>query len=75
MIEIIEDLPDGVIGLASRGRITHEDYRDVVIPAIEKELQDHDKISLLYMMEDFEGMEMVAMWDDMSFGLKTLARF
>lgn len=70
MMEIIQDLPEDTVGLAGKGKITHEDYQQVVIPAIEAKLKEHEKINLLFFMPDFDGMEMLAMWDDAQFGLK-----
>ncbi|MFP4314258.1 MAG: STAS/SEC14 domain-containing protein [Alphaproteobacteria bacterium] len=70
MMEIIEDLPDGVVGIATKGKITHEDYQNVVIPGIEKALETHDKVSVMFILEDLPGMEMAALWDDTKFGLQ-----
>lgn len=69
MMEVIEDLPEDVVGIAARGKITAEDYEQVVIPAIEAKLKTHDKIKLLFHMGQFEGMEIAAMWEDARFGL------
>ena len=70
MMELIEDLPADTVGIASRGKITQEDYERVIIPAVEKRLKTHDKIKLLYVMEQFDGMELAAMWEDTTFGIK-----
>ena len=39
MIEIIEGLPKKVVGIAVKGRVTIEDCRDVLMPAMKKSLQ------------------------------------
>lgn len=70
MMELIKDLPDDVVGIAARGKITAEDYEHVVIPSIEKKLKEHDKIKLLFVMSHFDGMELAALWEDATFGLK-----
>jgi len=75
MMEVIEDLPDGVVGIASKGRITKADYEKIVIPTIEEALKTHKKISLLFHLENLEGMDLGAMWDDASFGLKHWSDF
>ncbi|MAE52322.1 MAG: hypothetical protein CMH27_10985 [Micavibrio sp.] len=75
MMEVIEDLPDGVVGIASKGRITKADYDKIVIPTIEGALKTHDKISVLFHLEDIEGMELSAMWEDTAFGLKHWSDF
>lgn len=70
MIEIIKDLPSGVVGIASRGKISKEEYADIVIPAIQSELRNHDKVNILFLMDDHAGMDMSALWQDFSFGIK-----
>ena len=39
MIEIIEGLPENVVGILAKGEVTRKDYLEVVIPAIEKSLK------------------------------------
>lgn len=68
-MEIIKDLPDGVVGIAAKGKITHEDYIHNVIPAVEKGLEHHEKINFLFHISDFDSMELAVMWDDTKFGL------
>ncbi len=71
MMEIIADLPDDTVGIASKGRITEEDYKKIIIPAIEQALENHDKIKMLFNLSDMEGgMELTAMWEDFTFGVK-----
>ena len=52
MIELIEGLPDGVIGIEAVGNVTLEDYDDVVAPAVERALASHPKIRLLHVLGD-----------------------
>lgn len=73
--KIIEDLPNDVLGVRSFGHITHDDYAKVLIPAAEKKLADHGKIKILFIMEEYEGMDLSAMWDDTKFGLKHWSGF
>jgi len=75
MMEVIEDLPAGVVGIAAKGKLTHEDYTHTVIPAIEKALEHHHKVSVLFHLPEFEGAEMAALWDDTAFGLKHWSDF
>jgi hypothetical protein len=76
MLELISDLPDGVLGITAVGQVDDDDYENVLIPAIEDQLSRHDKIRLLYVLgSDFEGYEMDAMWEDAKLGLKTFTSF
>ena len=76
MIEIIHDLPDNVLGLAARGEVTAEDYKDVVVPALEEKLSKKKRVRLLYVLgEDFENYSPGAAWEDAKVGMKHLSAF
>src|SRR5579862_8666539 len=48
MIEIIKDLPDHVVGIVARGRVTNEECDTVLRPAMERSLKRHAKLRLYY---------------------------
>ena len=76
MIELIEGLPDNVIGFAAKGKITGDDYEEVVIPAIEDHLARHDKVRLLYHCgPEMTGFDWSAAWDDAKVGLKHMTHW
>ena len=66
MIEPIEDLGDGVIGMSAVGQVTVDDYSKVVEPAV-AELDVHDgKIRLLlFLGPEFTGFDDGA-WADLT---------
>jgi len=67
MIEIIEGLPNNVVGIAVKGRVTKKDCYDVLMPAMENSLKGHDKIRLYYELNSrFPG----AAWDDLNVGIE-----
>ena len=71
MIEIIEGLPKKVVGIAVKGRVTMEDCRDVLMPAMKRSLQRHDKIRLYYELScRFPG----SAWDDLDLGIEHASR-
>jgi hypothetical protein len=71
MIELLEDLPEGVIGFEAKGHVTGEDYENVLVPAIERALAGGKKMSLLYLLGDeFEAYTGAAMWDDTKVGMR-----
>ena len=39
MIKVIEDMPVGTIGLEASGKVTDDDYRDVLVPVVEAALR------------------------------------
>ena len=73
MIELIDGLPDGVVGLSATGEVSGEDYERVLIPAVEQALADREKIRALYLLgPQFEGYSATAMWDDTKVGMAHL---
>jgi len=69
MIEIIEGLPNNVVGIAVKGRVTKEDCYNVLMPAVEESLKSHENIRLYYELNSrFPG----AAWDDLNVGIEYL---
>lgn len=73
MIERIQEMPDGVIGLRSSGKLSVADYRDVLEPAL-KEGVDSGDLRLVFVLSDFGGLEAGAWVEDMKTGLGTWVR-
>lgn len=69
MIQLLEALPEHVVGLRAVGEVEDDDYRDVIIPAVEKALEGREKIRLLYVLgPEFDSYEGDAMWEDAKLG-------
>jgi hypothetical protein len=65
MIDTIQGLPDGTLGFRFSGRITAADYASVLTPALERGLEQHNRLKLLVLMgEDFQSFELGAAWED-----------
>ncbi len=76
MFRLIKGLPDHVLGVEARGRITDADYREVLIPEAERKLARHKALRLFYVAgKDFYGYDAHAMWDDTAFALKHWTSF
>jgi hypothetical protein len=76
MIEVMIDLPDQVLGLRASGEVTADDYRSVLLPALEEKLRRHKRVRLLYLLGDaFEGYTRGAAWEDAKIGMKHLTAF
>ncbi len=76
MIEVLDDLPAGVVGLRAVGEVDGDDYRDVIIPAVEQALEGREKARLLYVAgPDFEEYEGGAMLEDAKLGAHHLFDF
>ncbi|WP_022892620.1 STAS/SEC14 domain-containing protein [Agromyces subbeticus] len=65
MIEPLVDLPDGVIGFRAIGTIDAADYRDVLVPAIDAVLAEHEHVNVVAVLgDDFDHLSVGAMWQD-----------
>lgn len=69
MLKLIEGLPQNVLAIEAIGKVTHEDYRDILIPKAEA-MMAKGPIRMLYVIgKEFTGFELEALWDDSKFGL------
>ncbi len=71
MITQLDGMPSGVIGFEAEGEIRAEDYRDVVLPALEQAAKDGE-VRFLIVMRDFQGMSGGALWQDLKVGIEHL---
>jgi hypothetical protein len=70
MFQVIEGLPADVLGIEASGKVTHEDYRDFLIPRAEAMMKP-GPIKMLYVLGgDFASYAPQALWDDADFGHK-----
>ncbi|MEM9301720.1 MAG: STAS/SEC14 domain-containing protein [Pseudomonadota bacterium] len=76
MIEVMNDLPDQVLGVRASGKVTGEDYQNGLVPALEDKLSRFRKARLLYVVgNDFMGYTGDAAWEDAKVGMKHFAAF
>jgi hypothetical protein len=70
MFKFIEGLPPDVMAIEASGKVTHEDYRNTLIPKAEA-MMGKGPIRMLYVIgRDFTGFELEALWDDSAFGFR-----
>ncbi len=68
MIDILPESHDNIIGIKASGKVTDADYKNVIIPKLDRVLSEYDKGNFLYYLSDeFEGFELGAMWDDLKY--------
>ncbi len=71
MIEEITGRPEGTLEFKITGYVTADDYDTVLTPAIERALEQHDRIRLLVQIgPGFEGYSFQAAWEDSRLGLQ-----
>ena len=68
MVERMDDMPAGVIGLRGSGKLTKDDYTDALEPAL-KEAMDSEEARVVFVLTDFDGLELGAMPEDIKTGL------
>jgi len=63
----LQELDDGkVLEVSVSGMLRQQDYPQFV-PAFERYVHDHDKVRVLFDMDDFHGWDMNSMWDEVKF--------
>jgi hypothetical protein len=71
MIRMLDQMPDGVIGVEVTGKLSAEDYTSVLEPALAAATEGGHKIRIvLFFTGKFDGMEPGAMWQDMRTGVR-----
>lgn len=63
MIKTIANMPAGTIGFEAVGKVTDDDYREVLVPAVGAALERGD-VRLLYVLRDEVSYSAGAMWAD-----------
>lgn len=69
MIDISPAEQDNIIDVKIRDRLTTEDFERFV-PYAEEKIQEHGSIRLILEMQEFEGWEAGAMWEDTKFAAR-----
>jgi hypothetical protein len=76
MFEYLPESAGNVVGIRATGKLTDADYKNVLMPKLEKMFAEFGRLRLLfYMDEGFSGWDFGAAWDDASLGLKHHADF
>jgi hypothetical protein len=66
-------MPSGTIGLEASGKLSREDYCDVLEPALDQAFKSGE-LRLMFVLTDFDGLEPGAWLEDMKTGLKAWVR-
>jgi hypothetical protein len=75
MIELEAGRPANYVVATARGTVTTEDYREVLIPAVEAAAAAGGLRMLVVIGEDFEGYDAGAALDDMRLGFEHWREF
>ncbi len=71
MIRILDDMPEGVLGFEATGKLTAEEYTDVLVPALEAAAEAPGKVRVVLQFSgEFDGLEARAAWQDVKLGIR-----
>ena len=71
MIKELSDLPPGVVGFEVGGTLSAEDYRDVVLPVLQRAYAS-DEFRFVIVIPEFHGLTGGALWQDLKVGVEHL---
>jgi len=72
VIQIVEGLPDNVVAIVAKGRVTNDECNKVLKPLLETSLKRHEKVRLYYEIGcRFPG----AAWEDLRIGLESIPQW
>jgi hypothetical protein len=76
MIRVLGDMPAGVLGLEAVDDVEKEDYQNVIVPAVDKAIDEHGKVRVVYVLgPEFDDYEGDAVWEDLKLGARHPASF
>jgi hypothetical protein len=76
MIRLLGGMPAGVLGLEAIDDVEKEDYEDVIVPAVDKAIDEHGKVRLVYVLgPEFDEYEGEAVWEDLKLGARNPTAF
>lgn len=76
MIALLPDFPDHVVAASAVGRVTRADYETVLVPAVERALAGHERISVYYELGPrFDAFDGGAFWADFKIGVSHWRRW
>ena len=71
MIEVMPESEGKVLAVKATGKLTNDDYGDVLVPKMDEILAAHGGVRLLlYMDDEFEGWAGGAVWADAKLGVQ-----
>ena len=76
MITILSDVPENVVAFRATGEVDKEDYKSVVIPAIDNHVKQHGKINFMHVLDTaVKNFSIGAFLQDLGVGLKHFTKW
>ena len=67
-VEVMDESSGNVLGVRVKGRMSAEDYDATWAPRLAEILKSNDSARILLVLDEFEGMEPGAIWEDLKYG-------
>ncbi len=71
MFQKIYDIEPPVLGFITSGKLSDFDYQTQFMPEVEDAIEKYGKINMMWKMEQFDGWDLHAIWDEIKMSLKT----
>jgi hypothetical protein len=68
-VELNQELDAKILNVRASGKLANEDY-ERFMPELEKQIQQHGKIRVIFQMDDFHGWKATALWEDIKLEFK-----
>jgi hypothetical protein len=75
MLKTMAGLPPGVLGFEVNDALHADDYRDVLLPAVEGIIQRGEKVRIVLVFQRFDGLSGGALWQDLKLGVEHLTHW
>lgn len=73
-IQIETSTSTNVVQVHLSGKLHATDY-ETLVPQLEASIEEHGKLRLIVIMDDFHGWDAAALWEDVKFDFKHFADF
>lgn len=68
-VELVENAEAKTLEVSVSGKLSADDY-DTLEPGVDKLIESSGKIKILFIMHDFHGWDLGAVWEDIKFATK-----
>jgi hypothetical protein len=76
MIQLINDVPGNVAAFRASGEVTQEDYQNVVVPEVDRQVKQDGELNFLLQLDtDVENFTLGAWMQDALVGLKNITKW
>jgi len=76
MIQLLEDLPENIVGFKATGDVTESDFKETVLPNVQKLVDKTDTLNYLLVLDtSIAHFTAAAWWQDALLGIKNLTKW